>query len=134
MMFVRGRFALEGNYGIYLDKELIGKAQVLRKGLYYQIYCRCRLSGDTFYQMLVSCGEKQENLGTVVPADCGFGLETKIPVKRLGEGAFAFSLISKTEGGKGKFTPIYPDEPFAYLAQLKNAYLVRRNGVVGVMI
>lgn len=82
----------------------------------------------------VSCGGNRENLGIVIPMDGGFGLDTKIPVKRIGEGQLHFFLMPKHEVPAGRFVPISPEEPFAYIARLKESYLVRKEGQVGVMI
>lgn len=84
------------------------------------------------YRLEVRCGEKQENLGVVVPVEDGFGLDTRLPVKRLGEGEMTFTLIPKHEPSRGQFVPIYPEEPFGYITRLKDAYLVRKDGVLGV--
>ena len=35
---------------------------------------------------------------------------------------------------EGKFVPIFPEEPFAYLERLEDAYLEKRNGYLGVVI
>lgn len=39
-----------------------------------------------------------------------------------------------TPPGKYKFVPIAPEEPFAYIAKLKDAFLATQNGQTGVMI
>ena len=125
---------MEGNYGVYFGSRLAGKVQVIRQGLYYRFICRCQLTGDVICRLQVSCGDKRENLGVVVPMDGGFGLDTKLPVKRLGEGKMTFQLRPKHEMMSGKFVPIYPEEPFAYIERLKKGFLVRRDGQVGVML
>ena len=63
-----------------------------------------------------------------------FGLEKRIPVKRLGEGKPEFFLMSKENAKRKKFVPVYPEEPFSYMARLKDAYLARREGQSGLMI
>lgn len=123
---------MERNYGVYFGKEMAGKVQVQREGLYYRFTCRCQLSGDVVCRLYVTCGDKQENLGVVVPMDDGFGLDTRIPVKRLGEGEMAFTLIPKHESPEGVFVPVYPEEPFSYIERLKKAFLIRKEGRVGV--
>ena len=125
---------MEGTYGVYLGKQLSGKVQVIRQGLYYRFYCRCQISGNVICRLMVTCADKQENLGVVVPVDGGFGLETKIPCKRLGEGQLQFTLMPKHSHSDGRFVPISPEEPFAYISRLKQAYLLRQGGQVGVMI
>lgn len=125
---------MEGNYGVYFGGKLAGKVQVLRQGLYYRFLCRCQITGDVVCRLRVSCGDRQENLGVVVPMDGGFGLDTKLAVKRLGEGEMTFTLLPKHEVLTGKFVPIYPEEPFAYIQKLKDAYLARKDGQVGAVI
>ena len=34
--------------------------------------------------------------------------------------------------GGGKFVPVYPEEPFAYMSRLKGAFLEIRNGQMGI--
>lgn len=123
---------MEGNYGVYFGKKLAGKVQVQRQGLYYRFICRCQISGDVVCRLHVSCGDKRESLGVVVPMDGGFGLDTKLPVKRLGEGSMEFTLIPKHEVSEGTFVPIYPEEPFAYIERLKEGFLVKKGEQVGV--
>lgn len=121
-------------YGVYLGKEQMGKVQVQKQGLYYRFLCRCRLSGDVMCRLHVACGDKQESLGVVVPMEDGFGLDTRLPIKRLGEGQMEFLLVPKHEVGREAFVPVYPEEPFAYIERLKNAYLARKNGQIGIVI
>lgn len=130
----QGGVVLEGNYGAYFGNQLVGKVQVIRQGLYYRFVCRCKLSGDVVCRLYVRCGEKRENLGVVAPVDSGFGLDTKLPVKRLGEGKPEFQLLPKHEAAAGKFVPICPEEPFAYIARLKDAFLTYKDGQAGIMV
>lgn len=123
-----------GNYEIFFGKDKVGKVQVLREGLYYRFICRCRLTGDVVCRLAVRCGEKQENLGVVVPMGDGFGLDKKLPVKRLGEGEMEFFLGPKHDRVMGKFVPIRPEEPFAYISRLKTSFLVRQNGQAGILL
>ncbi len=125
---------MEECYGVYFGSQLSGKVQVQRQGLYYRFSCRCQLSGDVLCRLMVTCGENRENLGVVVPMDGGFGLDTRIPAKRLGEGEMAFSLVSKHTSSAGKFVPISPEEPFAYLSRLKESYLARQGEQVGIIL
>lgn len=132
--FGKGAFCLEEFYLVYLGKEAAGKVQVLREGLYYRFVCRCSLTGDVVCRLVVRCGETQENLGVVVPLEQGFGLDKRIPAKRLGEGKMSFFLMPKHDAVSGRFVPIYPEEPFAYIARLKDAFLARQNGQVGIVM
>lgn len=125
---------MEGVYDIYLGRDVIGKAMVERQGLYYRFSCRCNLSGQVIYRLTVSCGEHRENLGVPVPVGSAFGLDTKLAMKKLGKGPFRFHAVPKHRKGEGKFVPVYPEEPFAYLTRLQNAFLEFRDGQAGVVI
>ncbi len=125
---------MEGNYGVRLGTDLVGKVNVRKQGLYCRFVCRCRLSGGGVFRLQVSCGGKQENLGILVPMEDGFGLDTRIPAKRLEEGEPVFTLVPKHEKREGQFVPIYPEEPFAYIGRLKKAFLVRQNGQMGILL
>lgn len=123
-----------GNYGVFFGNQQAGKVQVQRQGLYYRFICRCRISGEVMCRLYVSCGGEPVNLGVVVPEGEGFGLETRLPVKRFGEGEPSFSLIPKRDTCNGQFAPIIPEEPFAYIERLKSSFLVRKYGQMGIML
>lgn len=125
---------MEGTYCVYMSKKPVGKIQVTRQGLYYQFHCRCQLSGDVVCRLVVACGNQSEKLGIVVPMEDGFGLDSSFPVKRFQKGEPIFSLVPKMETPEGKFIPIFPDEPFAYIEQLKKAFLIRKYGQTGILI
>ena len=114
-----------------LGGKAVGKVQVVRQGLYYTFHCRCRISKDQPVRLLAQCGAQQEDLGVLVPLEGGFGLDIKRPVKHLGEGEIRFTLASRHEVPQSHFVPISPEEPFAYLQRLKDAYLETKNGQIG---
>lgn len=111
-----------------------GKVLVKQQGLYYFISCRCKLASDSMYRLRVTCGAVHENLGILVPKDGCFVLDTKIPVKRLGTGDMFFTLLPKQEQASGIFVPIHPEEPFAYISQLKKSFLQYKDGQPGIYI
>lgn len=125
---------MEGNYGVYFGSNLAGKVQVLRQGLYYRFICRCKLTGDVICRLYVTWGDGRESLGVVVPVENGFGLDTKLPAKKLGQGTLEFMLLPKHEVPAGKFVPICPEEPFSYIARLKDSFLERKQGTVGITV
>lgn len=118
---------------VYLGKQKVGKVQVLRQGLYYRFICRCKLNSQLMWRLYVTCGGDKLNLGVVVPMEDGFGLETRIPAKRIGEGEMEFVLLPKHET-YSSFIPIYPQEPFAYIEQIKNGYLSIKDGQMGLLL
>lgn len=123
------------DYGVFFGEQSVGRAQVTRQGLYYQVVCRCNLSGEVMYRLEVSCGQKRVNLGILVPEETGFGLNTRFPVSRVGEGELAFRILPRHDALQGrKFVPITPEEPFSYLERLKDSFLEIQNGKKGICI
>ena len=125
---------MEGTYPVAFGRQPVGKVQVLRQGLYYRFVCRCKVNSQIVCRLMVNCGNATESLGIVVPMDDGFGLETRLPVKRFSAGEVSFSLVPKLEQTGEKFYPIYPEEPFAYVAKLKESYLCYREGQAGIVV
>ena len=123
-----------GTYEICLGAEPVGEAVVERVGLYYRFSCRCRLRGATMQRIMVVCGDKKVDLGICVPIGDLFGVDRKVPCKQLGEGMPAFFLTPRPRHRGGKFVPVYPEEPFAYMSKLKGAFLEIRNGQMGIVI
>ena len=128
----KGGFYME--YEVFMGGQPIGKAVVERQGLYYSISCRCRLSGEVVCKVTVSCGENTESLGILVPEGGAFILTTRIPIKRLGEGELSFRAEPRHTELRGKFVPISPESPFAYISRLENAFLEIRQGQPGVLV
>ena len=121
-------------YQIMLGDKAIGTAQVIREGLYYRIRCQCELSGETIFRVVVRCAQQEENLGILAPNGSRFGLETRLAAKKLGKPPFRFSVVPKERSVKGCFVPLSAEEPFRYIARLKDAYLENRNGRIGIVI
>ena len=130
----RGGVILEGNYEVFFGRNAVGKVQVIRQGLYYRFICRCKLPEEGIYRLCVLCGKTQTNLGVVVPEGTGFGLDKVIPVKRLEKGKPEFFLAPRHEPVSGMFVPISPEEPFYYIAKLKDSFLEYQNGKLGVVL
>lgn len=123
---------MEGNYAVYFGNDQAGKVQVLRQGLYLVFHCRCRLSGSVVCRLEVSWGQGRESLGVLVPMDGGFGLDTRLPAKRIKGDKLRFEIIPKRDKQPETFVPIYPEEPFAYIERLKDGFLTKKNGQLGV--
>ena len=125
---------MEGYYEVFFGGKSVGKVQVSREGLYLRFDCRCRLTGEVVCKLTVACGDRSENLGILIPMGDGFGLETRLAAKRLGEGELTFQIVPNRVVIPGQFVPIYPEEPFSYIARLKDAYLARQEEQVGAVI
>ena len=125
---------MEAFYSVMLNGKQSGKVSVRRQGLYYHFSCSCRLNSENMYRLVVSCGNTKEKLGILVPSEGSFILNTKLPVKRIGEGDMSFHLTDLQDANSGTFVPISPEEPFAYIDRLKEAYLERKYGQIGAQI
>ncbi len=127
---------MDGTYEVRMGDKAVGQASLRREGLYYHISCRCTLPGKEMYRLILGCGSKREDLGVCVPMEGQFGVDKKIPCKRLREGTPEFRLRPKIDqmDAPGKFIPVYPEEPFAYIRRLEKAYLACQDGQLGVMI
>ncbi len=123
-----------GEYALNFGQRAVGKVRVTREGLYYRFDCRCRLTGDVVCKVVAVCGDRRESLGILVPEGEGFALKTRLPCKRIGEGEPEFLVLPNRPEIRGTFVPIYPEEPFAYLARLKDAYLATQDGQVGAVL
>jgi len=119
--------------GVYEIKQGTGTVRVTKEGLYYRFSCHCQLSGEVMQRLVVLTDSGRTDLGVCVPVGDGFGVERKLPCKHFGKNP-QFHLCPKHEGMKGKYVPIYPEEPFAYMTKLKNAFLAERNGQIGIVI
>ena len=115
-----------------MGSERVGSACVTKEGLYYRISCRCLLSGSVPCVVKVT-GDREMDLGLCVPLCGGFGVETRIPIKRVGEGTLNFRVLPKHRIRTEQFVPVSAEEPFRYITRLKDAYLVRRNGQMGLL-
>ena len=119
---------------IMLGGQSVGTVAVTKEGLYYHFDCRCDFTGTVMYRIAVKCGETELNLGIPAPEGGKFVLRTKIPAKKIGDGPFSFRAVPKHADLTGKFVPLSPEEPFAYLQRLQESFLQVREGKVGVII
>ena len=120
----------EGVYGLTFGDRTVGKVEVTRQGLYYGFSCRCRLSGEVVCRVVADFGDRQESLGVLTPEVDSFCLNTRLPVKRFPDREPQFRGMPNRTAMEGHFVPIRPEEPFSYLERLKEAYLVRREGML----
>lgn len=125
---------MTGTYDILLGGKPVGQATVTEQGLYYRFVCRCRITGEVMYKLTVTCGGQTENLGLLVPEGKDYVLSTRLPAKRFAQGKPEFRAVPRHSRMTGKFIPVYPDEPFAYISRLHSAFLENRGGQLGVVL
>ena len=123
---------METFYSVTCSGIPCGKVSVRQQGLYYHIHCRCKVEREDVYRLILTSGDRQENLGILIPEGEAFVLSRKIPVKQFTEGEWFFRIVPKEIFVSGSFVPISPDEPFAYISQLKDSFLIYQNGQPGI--
>ena len=121
-----------GTYEVISRGRAVGSVTVSRQGLYYHLSCRCRISGEIMYRLIMELEGTSRDLGILVPTDGLFELNTRIKINSQGEGLPRFFLKTKRETPEGTFVRLCPEEPFSYLTKLESAYLVRKNGTMMV--
>ena len=82
-------------YDICWQNEIAGTVRAEKQGLYHCFHCRCSLPDDGMYRIHVCSGDKWEDLGICIPVEGKFGMDKRIPIKRLGEGKLTFQLVPK---------------------------------------
>ncbi len=116
------------NCDVILLGEPVGSAKITREGLYYRFECHCRFPDREIYRLQARCGDRVTELGVCVPMDNDFGLLTRIPVSRLGQGDITVAVkgqeaAAKEAPVKDNVFPVEADKPFDHLEQLDTAVL-----------
>ena len=147
-------------YDITYEGAPVGAARMEKQGLYYVFSCRCRLPEEGLYRIHAISGDAREDLGICIPMDGAFGMDKKIPAKRLGDGRLTFELVPKdwkpreivpesepvpqmeeteeetvqNESDEEVFVPVSEEEPFEHLDKLEDARMEMRDDQVGIVI
>lgn len=130
----KGVLCLESQYDIYHKGTVIGKAVLHKEGLYYEICCRCAIPGDTMYRVKIICGETEKDLGICVPKGRELILNKRLPAKDFSGDVPIFHLREHNQNIRGKFIRVEQNEPFTYIAHLKNAHWHIKDDTQGVWI
>lgn len=148
-------------YEILYGQQCVGTAQVEKQGLYDCFRCRCSLPEEGMFRIHAVTDKAAEDLGICVPMDGVFGMDKKIPAKRLGNGNLSFVLLPKdaplqaeepqkeepaaedtqleavteeTQEEEMMFVPVTEEEPFVHLDKLQDACLAEQEGQTGIQI
>lgn len=112
-------------FDVTLSGQTIGTVELTREGLYYRLFCRCRVKDREIHRLYAG----DEKIGVLIPEDGALVLETRVAAKRLKAGC-AFSL----DENRGVFLPIRPGETFEYLDKLRSGRLGFRDGIQGLIL
>lgn len=118
-------------YPIYLGDDAVGTAMVSKEGLYYRIQCTSHLTAGKPFRVTAEA-EHSIDLGLCVPDGHHFGLEVRVPMKKLGEGDIRFYIRTQQEKKSEDWFPISSEKPFPYIVKLKYAYMVSLEGERGI--
>ena len=111
-------------YSVYQDSVPFGTAEIIREGLYYRIQIRC----PNAVRVTVAGANGMRDLGICVPLEEKFVIQTRVPIKQLGEGEMYFCVHSE----KNAFVPVETDKPFEHLDMIRDSALSFQNGQIGV--
>ena len=84
---------MDGYYEVVYGTEPVGKAELIKQGLYCTVSCRCKIPEGKVCRLVVSWSDGWENLGIPIPEGDGLLLRKKFPAKHLGKGKLRFSLL-----------------------------------------
>lgn len=106
-------------YQISNGEQIIGVAQVSQEGLYYKIFCRCKLPMNGIHRVYVSNNGVERDLGICVPNGEEFILEKKVPIKHIGQGELKFLAGKKSGKERVNKVPICRDKPFGAMKAIR---------------
>ena len=70
-------------FAVLHEQRSVGKAEVVKEGLYYRVTCRYRLPSGEVCRLIIKWPGGWENAGIPVPEGDGFFLTKMIPAKKL---------------------------------------------------
>ena len=129
----QGGIFIKVEYRIYAEGQDTGSACVTECGLYYHFSCRCVWNNASACRIAVTCGDKQTDLGLCIPMGETFGIETRIPIKKVGIGYMRFDVVTSAGTGQGCFVAIAPTKPFLYISKLRFARVEVQGGETGIL-
>jgi hypothetical protein len=121
-----------GIYDVFMDKKIVGHVCVTKEGLYTKFVCQCKLPDKELYRLVLSCCDKETDLGICVPQGEYYMVNKDVPNKKIGEGKMEFTIVTKRI--ISNFIPLRPGAPFPYLSELANSRFAVENGAYGILI
>ena len=123
---------MEGTYPVCSAGQVVGSVCVQKQGLYYAFHGQCKLTGEVMFRMQMNIGGHIWDLGVLTPEKEMFRVHTKLVAKELGQGSPLFTLKPNHKPNMTISAQIAPQEPFAYLSKLQQAYIYRDGGSVWI--
>ena len=118
-------------YDVRWHERTVGRVEVIAKGLYCHILCRCqKLNG--IFRLLAQTENGDIPIGILCPGEGGFLLERAIPMRKIDCDRLSFILAEKNENTE--FYPIDPNKPCPIIERLEEARFAVRNGIPGLIL
>ena len=109
-------------YQVQLDGSEIGAVTCKKDGLYYVLSCRCEIYDEQIYKLVAICGNQRIALGTLVPDNGRFMLNTRIPIKSFPVKEVAFLAVPQREQGTQDYIKLRESKPIPTLEWLIDAH------------
>ena len=119
---------------VSLDQRVVGTVEMQKKGLYYQLCCRCKLPAGKIYRLKAVCEHNTVDLGICVPFEDDFGVDKSVPVKCFDTKIVSFYLFANSGETNDIFIPLETEKPFSNLQNIMDAKFERRDGVPGLLL
>ena len=119
-------------YDIIAGTQVVGRAEVIKEGLYYRFSCKCSPPSDGIHRIIVTDGNNTLDLGICVPTGEWFCLVSRVPIKYLSGEDLKFTLVPK--GFQNKPLPVATNKPFEELDKLDSAHLEVTQESIGIVI
>ena len=118
-------------YCVVQNDISVGQVCLVKEGLYYLIHCQLNLTKPGTYRLWAQTGENSFDLGICVPYGGVFGLQTRIPVKKIDPQHLHFFLKS---GSKNQWVPVFEDQPFPCISYLEKGKLCMKEGKPHILL
>ena len=118
-------------YNVYRNEQAVGSVEMETQGLYYLIRCFCEPCDD-MVRLIDKCEKGDVAIGICGPAAWGYGIERKVPLKKLGSNGHTFRLenIHRT---KEAFFTIQQNGEFELPEDLEKCRFSLREGIAGLV-
>ena len=121
-----------GEYDIFYNGEIVGKAHLEKEGLYVHYHCVCDFPGDDLFRIYAETINSTVNFGICIPSGNCWKTSGMIPEKCLKTGIlkiFAVLCPSSTE----LFIHIKTGGEFAHIEDLETMHFAQRNNQPGIV-
>ncbi len=120
---------MKREFDIMANGKIVGRADVVPCGLYYDVHCKCNLQ-DGIVRIVAKCVDRRENIGICVPSNGKMVIQTRIPQKRLCSLQGFEAVCQMAE----EWIAITEGKPISCLSHIADARFIYRNGCPGLII